>query len=154
MSLTPPSPPSTPPDRAESPLATTTTRREFAAALALTALGACAPRAAGTLPAPAPVPAPVPAGGVTAASSPAAPGRTTDPVSAALVAVVTARYGADVVPERQRASFDDAVARTVELSRRLRQTPVANGVDPFASLCPAPARAMSAPAPADARRAP
>lgn len=129
MSLTPPAPPPSPaPDDAGA----ATTRREFAAAIALTALGACVPRA---VTAPAAV-VPAPPAPVSPASATGAAGRAPDPVAQALVAVVTARYGADVAPAEQRASFADAVARTVELSRRLRGTPVANGVDPFASFCP------------------
>ena len=131
MSLTPPAP--TPPG----PTPATTTRREFAAVLALTALGACVPAAA---PAPSPLPAPA-----TPATPAPAPARAPDPVAAALVGVVTARYGADVVPAGERAAFEDAVARTLELSRRLRGTPVANGVDPFSSLCPTPAAGRRTP---------
>jgi hypothetical protein len=134
------------------PRPTATTRREFAATLALTALGACV-NARGAGPAAAAPPTPAPTGPAPAAGSVQTP----DPVTDALVAVVAARYGADVVPPADRTAFRDAVGRTVELSRRLRGAPVANGVDPFASFCPPSAGARETPvaAPATpARRTP
>ena len=160
MRLTPhpPAPASPPPPPGHQPDQPTTTRREFTAALALTALGACVPRSTGTRLA---APAAAPSTPTAAAAGAPAPGATRppDPVAEALMAVVVARHGADIVSAAERAPFRDAVARTLELSRRLRQTPVANGVDPFASLCAAvPAAATlpaaGTPAPATGRRAP
>lgn len=151
MSLTtrPPDPPlrapPPPPDRT-APARPTTTRREFAATLAITALGACVGRTpgAGTTTSPAPAtPAPPPTG--PAPEPAAAPAATTPPDAAteALVAAIAARYGTDVVPAAARGAFREAVGRTVELSRRLQRPPVANAVDPFSSLYPAPAPARA-----------
>lgn len=132
------------------PPATRPTRREFATALALTALGACVGRPVGRPSAEARVapalatPAPPPTG-----PAPETATKPPDPATEALVAAIAARYGADVVPAAERGAFRDAVGRTVELSRRLRQPPVANAVDPFSSLYPAPAPSR---APAARRR--
>jgi hypothetical protein len=112
------------------------TRREFAAALAASALAACT-RTAHTTPTPVATPAP-PTTSATPAAASADSTRTPDPAAPqadALLAVVVARYGA-FIPEANRAEVRNGIRGTIRLADRLRATPITNAVDPFSSLVP------------------
>jgi hypothetical protein len=107
-----------------------TSRREFAATLAVAALSACARRAVIT-------PAPAPTSHADAPPPPSSPAPPPSPEADALLALLTARHGA-ALDGAQREQVRGGIRRVVELAERLRRVPVPNGIDPF-SVCSATA---------------